>query len=273
MANKKPKILEDRAARILYLDIENSRMVLEFETYSLYDNNRIHPRHIKHDWYITCAAWGWLDNTKKKVTEYGSVSVADFKTAYKKNFRDDRGVVKALHKVMSQADLIVGHNSDSFDIKKISYKFIKYGLEPLDLCPTVDTLKSAKKYFKSSSNSLFNLAKEFDVPMKIELPPGTMHKADNGCEKSLKKLVAYNKGDITAGASLYFKMLPYIKNHPNLNKILGEKQSPKKITKCGSCGSRRIKKDGNIYTNNARYERYPCLTCGSSTRGKKISNK
>jgi len=26
MANKKPKILEDRAARILYLDIENSRM-------------------------------------------------------------------------------------------------------------------------------------------------------------------------------------------------------------------------------------------------------
>lgn len=263
MANKNPKIL--------YLDIENSRMVIEFETYSLYDNNRIHPRHIKHDWYITCAAWGWLDNTKKKIKDIECVSVADFKAAYKKNFRDDVGVVKALHKVMKEADLIVGHNSDSFDIKKINYKFIKYGLEPLDLCPTVDTLKAAKKYFKSSSNSLYNLAKEFGVPMKIDLPPGVMHQADNGCEKSLKKLVAYNKGDIRAGASLYFKMLPYIKNHPNLNRILGQKETPKNITKCGSCGSKRIKKNGNAYTKNAKYQRHLCLACGSSTRGKKVS--
>lgn len=260
MANKKPKIL--------YLDIENSRMIVEFPTYSLKDNNYIHPKYIKQDWYITCAAWGWLDNSAKKIKGIKCVAGSDF-PAFKKDFTNDLGVVKALHKVIQEADLIVGHNSDSFDIKKINYKFIKHGLEPIDLCPTVDTLKAARRYAKSSSNSLFFLAKEFGVTMKIALAPGIMHKADEGCVKSLKKLVDYNKGDIKAGAELYFKLLPYIKNHPNLNRVIGIQRASnaKGINNCGSCGSHKIIKNGYRATSSGRKQRYICQDCGSSTIG------
>jgi DNA polymerase elongation subunit (family B) len=257
---------------ILYIDIENSRMVVEFETYSLYGNDVIHPKHIKHDWYITCAAWAWLDNKTQKVGKIETVAVNDFKT-YKKDFRDDRGVVKRLHEVISQADLIVGHNSDAFDIKKINYKFIKYGLEPLDMPPTADTLKAAKKYAKSSSNKLYYLAKEFGVSMKIDLPSSIMHAADNGCEKSLKKLVAYNKGDIRAGSELYFKMLPYIKNHPNIRKIMGEnvtKQIKQGHVTCQNCGSKNMVKDGKLVQKTGKYQRHKCMDCGSKTKGGKL---
>lgn len=264
--NKKRKAKEPK---ILYLDIENSRMVVEFETYSLYDIKRISPKDIKHDWYITCAAWGWLDNKKQKITKLQSSKVSDFKT-YKKDFRNDLGVVKLLHKAMSEADLIVGHNSDSFDIKKINYRFIKHGLPAIDLCPTVDTLKAARKYAKASSNSLYFLAKEFGVPMKIELPQGVMHAADAGCEKSLKKLEHYCKGDIKAGANLYFKLLPYIKNHPDIKRITGEKKKPYSVESCGSCGSEEIYRNGYRATKTGKRQRYNCYDCGSSTIGEKI---
>lgn len=263
---------KSKKPNILYLDIENSQMIVEFPTYSLYNIDRIHPKFIKHDWYITCAAWAWLDNTNQKVGNIEGVKVSDFKSAYKKDFRDDLGVVKRLHEVMSQADLIVGHNSDSFDIKKINYKFIKYGLEPLDLPPTVDTLKSARKYARSSSNSLYYLAKEFNVPLKVDLGSGIMHAADRGCSSSLDKLFKYCKGDIKAGASLYFKLLPYIKNHPNINRILGiqKKATPKSIKACGSCGSKRIIRNGYRATKTGRKQRYICQDCGSSTIGGRV---
>jgi len=254
--------------KILYIDIENSRMVIEFQTYSLYDNNRISPKDIKHDWYITCAAWGWLNNKTQKIQKIQTVAVNDFKT-YKKDFRDDRLLVKKLHEVISQADLIVGHNSDSFDLKKINYKFIKYGLPALDLPPTVDTLKSAKKYARSTSNSLYYLAKEFEVPMKIDLPKGVMHAADNGCPKALKQLVDYNKGDIRAGASLYFKLLPYIKNHPTIDKIMGKKVD-KDRPNCQNCGSSKVESKGLRTTKSGKFRRYRCKDCGSSTQGKKL---
>lgn len=263
MSKKDPKIL--------YLDIENSRMIVEFPTYSLYNIDRIHPKHIKHDWYITCAAWAWLDNKTQKVGKILGAKTSDFKT-YKKDFRNDLGIVTELHKVMSEADLIVGHNSDSFDIKKINYRFMKHGLEPIDLCPTVDTLKAARKYARSSSNSLYYLAKEFGVPMKIDLPSGVMHAADEGCEKSLDRLFKYCKGDIKAGASLYFKMLPYIKNHPNINRIIGtqEKAYPTNVHSCGSCGSNNIIRNGYRSTKSGKRQRYLCYDCGSSTVGEKV---
>lgn len=255
--------------KALYLDIENSRMIVEFPTYSLKDNNYIHPRYIKKDWYVTCVAWAELDLQKQKIGKIETVAVNDFKS-YKKDFSDDEGVIRKVHNVLQDVDLIIGHNSDSFDIKKLNYKFIKYGLDPIDFPATVDTLKAARKYAKASSNSLFYLAKEFGVEMKIQLAPGTMHAADAGCEKSLKKLVKYNKGDIKSGAELYFKLMPYIKNHPNIAKIMGEKVDLDAPT-CQNCGSSNVFKNGTRTTKTAKYHRYACKDCGSYTKGRNIN--
>jgi len=263
MANKKPKIL--------YLDIENSRTWISMPVYGLKYNGYIHPKYVTKDWYITAAAWGWLDNTTKKIKGIKTVSGLDDMKAYKKDYRNDLHVCKELHKVIQEADLIIGHNVDSFDIKKINYRFAKHKLPAIDLPPTVDTLKAARKYMKATSNSLYYLAKEFGLDQKIQLAPGTMHEADEGCAKSLKKLVDYNKGDIKSGAGLYFEILPRIKNHPNINKVMGLKQ--KSITKCGSCGSNDVIKNGYRYTKNGKYQRLLCGDCGSSTRGKKITKK
>lgn len=253
-----------KKVKALYLDIENSRMILEFPSYVLWDIKRVDPKYIKEDWHITCAAWSWLDVEKRKIGRIQSVSGLDFPSRFKKNHRDDYLVVKKLHDVLSEADLVIGHNSSKFDIKKLNYKFVKYGLPPLKDFQQADTLKMAKKELNASSNSLAHLAKELGVPMKVDLPKGVMWKADDGCEKSLKKLIKYNKGDIRAGAELYFKLLPYATSHPNMNALKDTKDLV-----CPSCGSKNHQKNGTRITKTAKYQRYLCNNCGSSFRGKK----
>lgn len=249
-------------------------MIVEFPTYSLYDNNRIEPKFIKKDWAFTCAAWANLDLKNQKIGKVQVVSVLDDPKAFKKDNRNDLVIVKKLYEVISNADLLIGHNAATFDLPKLNYKFAKYGLPAVDLPPIVDTLKAARRYYRSTSNSLYFLAKEFGVPMKDDLPKGVMHAADEGDVKALKRLAAYNKQDIISGASLYFKMMPYIKNHPDIRRILNLVSTPKEglsIAQCGTCGSKDVIKNGTRVTKLGRHQRYICNSCGSSTKAERVA--
>lgn len=260
MANKRPKIL--------YLDIECSRTVYELEHYTGRGVDYISHKNIKHPWYITCAAWAWLDIKNKKIGKVHTSKVSDYDT-YDEDFRNDLGVVEELIEAIDQADLIVGHNSDNFDLKKIGARYIKHKLSPPNMPPTVDTLKVARKY-GFQSKSLEYLAKELDCKFtKIELAPGTMHKADMGCEKSLNALSKYNIGDIKSGANLYFELLPYIANHPDIRRILNPKLTAaksKRMGTCSTCGSDNVRSNGIRGDKQGPYRRLNCLDCNSVTK-------
>ena len=188
---------------------------------------------------------------------------------FKKDHRDDYHVVKTMYEVLSNVDIIVGHNSSKFDWPKLNYKFTKYGFPAIDEPVHIDTLKAARKYYRATSNSLYYLAKEFGVEMKEDLPKGVMHKADDGCVKSLKRLVKYNKQDIKSGATLYFKMMPYIKNHPDIRRIMGVIKTPgegQKLNQCGSCGSKNVISHGIRVTKLGKYRRIQCKDCFSHTK-------
>lgn len=266
---RKQTVAKKNKLKVIYFDMENSRMIVEFPTYSLYGNDKIDPKYIKKDWHFTCGAWASLDLEKKKIGPVKTVSVLDDQKRFKKDHRDDYHVVKTMHNVLKDADMIIGHNSKTFDWKKLNYRFVIHGLEALDEPVHIDTLKAARKYYRSTSNSLFFLAKEFGVEMKDALPAGVMHKADEGCVKSLKRLVAYNKQDIKAGASLYFKMMPYIKNHPDIRRIMGKISSPtegRNTRQCGTCGSTDVVSYGIRANKLGKYRRIKCRSCGATTQ-------
>jgi DNA polymerase elongation subunit (family B) len=248
-----------KKAKVLVLDIENSQMIIsKFPTYNLWDINHIDPKYIEHDWYLTCAAWLWVDAENGTYSRSYSVSTLDNPKAYKKNFRDDLVVVKKMHEVIQQADIIVGHNSNAFDLKKINQKIIDYKLPTIDYPPTVDTLLANRKYGKASSNSLAHLCRHYGIAQKMELPKGVMHAADMGCAKSMKKLVAYNKQDIVSTAQLYLRLLPYIKNHPDIRRILNLVSTPKEglsTPQCGTCGSHNVIKNGTRVTKIGTFQR------------------
>jgi len=240
--------------KILLWDIETSLMIAavfgRFKQDIQYDN-------ILQDWYIHSIAWKWLG--QKRVY---AVSGLDDKKRFKKDHTDDYHVVKTVADVINQADVIVGHNGDAFDIKKFKARCIALGLPPIKEPLFVDTLKAARQA-KFTSNKLDDLGSILGIGNKIDNPRGLWLKALHGDEKAIKQMVKYNKQDVLLLEQLYLKLRPYMKSHPNQNLFSAGRDV------CSKCGSDDIQYRGYLLTKTAKKRRYQCNSCGGySASGK-----
>ena len=135
--------MEDtREARILIWDIETSPMISY--NWSAYESNALE---VIEESQILCFAYKWLGDRKVKV-----VAQDDF-VGYKKGEMNDKQVVMAIHKLFDEADIIVGHNSDSFDNKTAQSRMMVWGLTPPSPYKQIDTKKVLKKYGRFSKNN------------------------------------------------------------------------------------------------------------------------
>lgn len=221
--------------------------------FGLYDQN-IPYNYVLQDWFIISASWRWLG--AKKVN---NVSVLDDPKRFKKNHADDYHVIKTLHEVLSEADIIVAHNNDAFDVKKFMARVVYHKLPPLKKFLTVDTLKEARR-FAFSSRKLDDLCALLTLSRKVQNEPGLWPRAARGDADAIKKIVKYNNGDIDALQDLYTRLAPYMPRHPNMNLFRGDG-----VECCPNpnCGSTKIKKDGFNYTRVGAFQAYSCNECGT----------
>ena len=84
------------------------------------------------------------------------VAVKDFEL-YNKDPENDLHVIQKLWDLFQEADVVIGHNSDAFDIKKANSRFAYHNLGPTSHYQSVDTLKIARRHFKFNSNKLGHL--------------------------------------------------------------------------------------------------------------------
>jgi len=250
--------LGDIAPRILVCDIEISFDIIA--TYGLREQYHS-PENIIQDWFMICFAWQWLDGDK--VHAY---SLLNDPKRFRADRTDDYAVVKRLHKLMSEADIVIGHNFDRFDWKKFYGKVMVYGLPPISKPLIVDTYKEAKKLAVFTSNKLDYLTKHFDVENLKQ-----KHASDMwlkillyGDRKAIREAVGYCKGDISATKDLYLRMRPYMEAHPNLNLWRADG-----IECCTACNGTHLNKHKNKITRTGRYMQYQCQDCGKIMAGVK----
>jgi hypothetical protein len=241
--------------KILYWDIETAPMVVA--TWGLFNQNIGYDAIIK-DWYMICAAWRW-HGTKKIET----VSLLDDSERFALDISDDYEVTRKLHEVLSEADVLVGHNGDAFDLKKFNARAIYHGFDPLPPIATVDTLKVARKHFKISSNRLDYLGTFLKCGAKVSTPKGLWMRALKGEKAAIKTMVKYNKGDIVLLQNVYDKLLPFINNHPNYN-LFSDNLEPV----CPKCGSFNMTKQGTrVATRLGKRQQFKCSDCGGWATG------
>ncbi|HRF71123.1 MAG TPA: ribonuclease H-like domain-containing protein [Candidatus Pelethenecus sp.] len=194
-------------------------------------------------------AWKWLGEKQTHV-----LGLPDF-PVYKKSRTDDSQLVKALWKLFDEADIIIAHNGNSFDIKKANSRFMKHHLLPPSPYKTIDTKLVAKRYFKQDSNKLDDLGDYFGIGRKIntggfELWLG----CEAGDKKAWNKMKEYNKQDVILLERVYLAMLPYMSNHPNVSTFSGEV--------CPKCGGNHLQSRGYARTISSVYKRFQCQSCG-----------
>lgn len=229
--------------RMLYYDIETSLMPVAI--FALAHNDWIDPSAILGDRYIICASWLWEGETKVH-----SVSVLDDPKRYAKNPHDDAHVIKTLHKVLSQADVLIGHNSTSFDKKYIDTRILIHGFDPLPPITEIDTYRVAKAKLLFASNKLDFIGKTLGVGEKIHTTPGLWMRVMNGEKKAVKEMESYNRGDVTLLRDVFKKLQPYVQNHINRELFGGEG--------CPRCGSMKIQSRGLHRAISRIYRRWQC---------------
>lgn len=201
-------------------------------------------------WYILTFSARWKDG--EQITK----GLVDY-PGYSKHKEDDRALVKELWNLFDEAEVIVAHNGDSFDIKKINTRFSYYQMPPPSPYRTVDTKKVAKRYFSFNSNSLDNLGEYLGLGRKIkhegfELWQGCMA----GMKSAWDKMKLYNQQDVILLEKVYLHFLPWIKNHPNMAVY-------QDITACPKCGSNHLQKKGfALNVSGNKYQRIMCVFCG-----------
>ena len=216
-----------------------------------YDQNVLD---FERDWYILSFSYKWIG--KKRVD---AVALPDFKTLYKKDKEDDSALCLALWQLFNEADIIIAHNGDRFDIRKANARFLQHGFDVPEPYKTIDTLKIARRYFKFDSNKLDDLARYLGLGRKVNVGGfSTWKGCMNGDMASWRKMVTYNKMDVDLLEKVYIIMRPWVHNHVNINSSGGEK--------CPACGSTDVQKRGWARTRINRYQRVQCQNCGKWSR-------
>ena len=199
------------------------------------------------DSHLLSFSWKWSDESKAYVLGL------DDAPNYKSDKENDKWLAKKLWDIMDEADVIIAHNGDSFDVLKANTRFISHGFKPPKPYKTVDTLKIARKAFKFDSNKLDDLGLYLGVGRKI---PHTGFHLWQGCmsgdSESWKLMKEYNKQDVLLLEKVYYLVRAWSNVYPVVNQ--GESACPR-------CGSDKVQKRGFSFTQQTKRQRYQCQGC------------
>lgn len=198
--------------KVLLFDVETFANVIE--AWGIWEVNAIR---VVKEWELASFAYKWLGEK-------------DIKVVTREGQKTDKQLCVELHKVLSQADVVIAHNGDSFDNKKVRTRMLFHGLEPTAPYKQIDTKKLAKARFAFTSNSLDALGQFLGVGRKEKTGGYELWKECLAGKKSAwVKMAKYNKQDVALLERVYLKLLPW---SPSIN--LTYEGRPEACPKCGS---------------------------------------
>lgn len=235
--------------RIFTLDIE--LLPMEVYAWRLYDDHA-GPAQIKEDWSVL--SWA--------LKEIGSTTVHYRDVRGQTDKRDDKRILKILYSLLEDADILVGHNINAFDLKKLFYRFLVHGMKPLEI-KTLDTLTMARRKFGASSNALGFLDKLTSMrksPSRKFIGQELWTECLRGNLAAFRECELYNKKDVLVTEELYEKISPWVKTYNPGHYVVDHDPI------C-TCGSKEFIKKGFQLSPASKRQRYKCKECGKAWYG------
>lgn len=225
--------------RILLLDIETAPNLAY--VWGLWDQN-VGINQIVNSGYVLCWSAKWLD---EEPVIFDSI-----------NKSGEVNMLKHIHNLLGEADVVVTHNGVKFDLPTLNKEFLIKGFDPPSPYKQVDTLTNCRRLYRFESNKLQYVAQQLGLGSKVdhsgfELWVNAM-KNDPAAWEEMER---YNRQDVVLLEKLYKKILPWIPNHPNVSVY-------DQINCCPNCGSRKYQRRGKQVSKTNIYRRYQCSDCG-----------
>lgn len=246
--------------KLLELDIETAPNVTH--TWGMFNQN-IGINQIVAPGYTLCVAAKWVGDRK----------VMFFRA-------DEDDFLQSVWELLNEADAVIHYNGTKFDMPILNKEFIAAHMPPPDPYHNIDLLKVVRRSFKFTSNKLDFVAQFLGLGNKThhkghELWVQCMEQ-EEWCDdegnviewrfsnaKAWRKMKEYNIQDVKLLEKLYFRLLPWIKTHPN-HALYTDETRPV----CPNCGSARVHCNGTETTLTMTYRRYRCVECHTPIRGR-----
>lgn len=240
--------------KILVLDVERLDGITEQHYWDRGDlkNRYIHYETVKRHPRVTIVCAKWYDQPDV-------IRLAEWDKGGRKKF------LRNVHRLVSQADIIVGHYIDRADIPWIKGDlYVEAGLPTLGPFKTIDTLKVLRKELGDGApfKALEAFCNIVGIPGKTDhYDRHAMERAVAGSEPDQERLLDYCAGDVIASQYLYDWLRPHIKNHPAL--FVDGKD---KLTVCNRCGHDTEPIPRRYIANVMSYSMRRCTNCGGHSR-------
>ena len=212
----KRQATEERPLKVLVYDIETSYNIVS--SWRVGYNLNIPPENILKERAIICVSYKWV----------GEEQV--YNLTWDKN-QDDKFLLEQFVEVMNEADLLVAHNGDRFDLKWIKTRALKHGIPMLIDYPQFDTLKVAKKKLLLNSNKLDYISKFIGQEGKISTNYGLWNKVilDKDPE-ALQEMLDYCDEDVRQLEHVYKVFVGLEKPKSHLGVLQGKTKQTSPIS-------------------------------------------
>ena len=126
----------NKAAKVLVFDIETLPIVGYF--WSLKMRGYLSPKNIIKETCVLSWAAKWLNDTE---------IMSDILTPEEALERNDERILMGIWDLFEEAEIVIAHNGDRFDISKLNGRWWKYDINPPTPYQSVDTLKQSFRNF------------------------------------------------------------------------------------------------------------------------------
>lgn len=153
---------------------------------------------------------------------------------------NDKSLVKKFIKIARQADELIAHNGDKFDLKWLNTRCLIHGIN-FPEAKTVDTLVIARRRFRFNSNKLDYIANYLFGENKISTSFSLWKNVCNGDKEALAEMVRYCEKDVVLLERVWNELQKFHKPKTHAGTLAGYDRWT-----CPECASE------NVHTNKTR---------------------
>lgn len=217
------------ALKRLFLDLETSPLTVY--TWRIGYKIQLSHENIIRERSIICAGYKWEHEKAAKSIEW-DMSM------------NDRPILEELLPIVNEADEIVMHNGDRFDLPWIKTRCIFHGLPMYPDYKTIDTLAWAKRNFLFNSNRLDYISKFLGAEGKLKTEYALWKRIYGQNDRNaLAYMAKYCRRDVIELEKVYQKLAAYV----NPKSHVGVMAKHDNWT-CPHCGSEKVHANGTRVT-------------------------
>lgn len=238
----------------LFFDIETGYYILKIRTWQLKNyQSYFNPDDIEQEKEILCISYKWQYESEVHTLD---------------NSKGERQMLKEFISIMGEADEIIAHNGDRFDIRFLRTRCLYHGVLMFPNYRTLDTLKKSRSRFLFASNKLDYLCKFTGVggKQKHDGMQLWIDIVENKNTERLEEMKRYCERDVIMLEDYYFIISPFITHNNNFAVLTGGAKWD-----CPECASKNVEMYRTYSTPMGIIRRE--MKCNNCKKQYKISNR